>query len=269
VYLNCLRVNLTMSGPSETSGNTQHGIGATQGTSAEISAKVDSIKVRPFVGKSYHLWKFKMSQYLDMMDVWDYVNGNIQRPPMSSPEKERRSWKKYDLLARNVLCNGVDEERLQMLTECNTSAEMWKVLQDKYEIVSVANQMRLNQEFHSLKQGSNSVNTYIRQIDAAIDNLRGIGKVVTDEERLLAFLKGLNEEYEVLASILENQDDMTYEKAASRVLTQELKKKKSDSEVEGSESYIAYRGRGNRGHYRGRGRGGGRGRGSNKSELTC
>jgi hypothetical protein len=72
-------------GASENLGNNQDGIGATRNSGAEISAKVDSIKVKPFTGKSYHLWKFKMSQYLDMMEVWEYVNGKTPQPLQQHP----------------------------------------------------------------------------------------------------------------------------------------------------------------------------------------
>ena len=247
---------------------TQHGIGA-GGLDLEegslSTARVDSIKVKTFVGRSWHLWKFKMQQYLELMEIWGYVSGEIPMPPDSASEKQRKTWRRKDLTARNVLINAVDEERLQMLTSCKTSQAMWQVLTDKYEVVSIANEMRLDEEFSNVRQGSNSVSTYIKDLTAAIDNLRGIGKVITDRGKVLSFLKGLNDDYSVLSIMLEHQEGITFEKAKASVLTHESKKKLGgESSVEG-EAYATFN------HGRGRGRGRGRlgaGRGTKKG-LVC
>lgn len=177
------------------------------------SARPDSIKVRPFVGKGWHLWKFKMEQYLDLMNVWEYVSGEFPQPLDDSSVEAKRLWRRHDLIARNVLCNSVDDERLQMLTMSKTAAEMWRALSDKYEVVSIANEMRLDQEFANLKQGNKTVNTYLKDINATVDNLRGIGKIISDRGKMLAFLKGLNEDFGVLSVMLENQTGMTFDQA--------------------------------------------------------
>ena len=246
---------------------TQHGIGAGSLDLEEGSlstARVDSIKVKTFVGRSWHLWKFKMQQYLELMEIWGYVSGEIALPPDSAPEKARKTWRRKDLTARNVLINAVDEERLQMLTSCKTSQEMWQVLTEKYEVVSIANEMRLDEEFSNVRQGSNSVSSYIKELTAAIDNLRGIGKVITDRGKVLSFLKGLNDDYSVLSIMLEHQEGITFEKAKASVLTHESKKKLGgESSTNDGEAYVGFKG--------GRGRGRGRfsaGRGI-KKQLLC
>ena len=205
-----------------------------------------------------------MQQYLELMEIWGYVSGEIALPPDSAPEKARKTWRRKDLTARNVLINAVDEERLQMLTSCKTSQEMWQVLTEKYEVVSIANEMRLDEEFSNVRQGSNSVSSYIKELTAAIDNLRGIGKVITDRGKVLSFLKGLNDDYSVLSIMLEHQEGITFEKAKASVLTHESKKKLGgESSTNDGEAYVGFKG--------GRGRGRGRfsaGRGI-KKQLLC
>ena len=258
----------------------QHGIGAEeiQGGSRvhrdvpiATGARPDSIKVKPFVGKGWHLWKFKMQQYLDLMEVWEYVSGEIAAPDENASMEVKRMWRRQDLTARNVLCNSVDDERLQMLTQCKSAAEMWKVLGDKYEVVSIANEMRLDEEFNSLRQGNKYVDGYLKELNATIDNLRGIGKIISDRAKMLAFLKGLNKEYGVLSVMLENQTGMTFDQATASVLTHEMRHELhgGTSEDTGEAYFVGNRGRGKGG--RGRGRfDRGRGRGRERSlDLTC
>ena len=59
-------------------------------------------------------------------------------------------------------------------------------------MVSIANKMRLDEEFNSLRQGSTSVDAYLKDLNATVDKLRGIGKIVSDRAKMLAFLTGLN-----------------------------------------------------------------------------
>jgi hypothetical protein len=132
---------------------TQHGIRSEvlEGEEGSHSnARLDSIKVKTFVGRSWHLWKFKMQHYLELMEIWGYVSGTIPKPNESEGERLRK-WNKKDLTARNVFLNAVDEERLQMLTSCMSSQAMWQVLVEKYEVVSIANEMRLDEEFSNVK----------------------------------------------------------------------------------------------------------------------
>jgi gag-polypeptide of LTR copia-type/Integrase core domain/GAG-pre-integrase domain/Zinc knuckle len=229
-------------------------------------ARLDTVKVKTFTGEGWHLWKFKMQQYLALMDVWRNVNGEAPPPPEDAPSEDQMDWLQDDLSAMNVLCNTVDDERLQLLTHCNSSAEMWKVLVDKYEVVSTANKIRLDVEFNNLRQGSKSVDAYLKELNATVDKLRGIGKIVPDEEKMLAFLKGLNREFGVLSVMLENQTGMTFDQATASVLTHEMRYNSASGGTleEPGEAYPAGfrgRGRGKGGRSRG-GRGGGSGRGT-------
>jgi hypothetical protein len=152
-------------------------------------ARLDTVKVKTFMGEGWHLWKFKMQQYLALMDVWRNVNGKAPQPSKDAPSEDQMDSLQDDLSARNVLCNTVDDERLQLLTHCNSSAEMWKVLVDKYEVVSTANKIRLDVEINNLRQGSKSVDAYLKELNATVDKLRGIGKIVPDEKKNACILK--------------------------------------------------------------------------------
>ena len=233
-------------------------------------ARLDTVKVKTFTGEGWHLWKFKMQQYLALMDVWRNVSGELPQPSQTAPYEDQMDWLQDDLSARNVLCNTVDDERLQLLTHCHSSAEMWKVLVDKYEVVSIANEMRLDEEFNSLRQGSKSVDAYLKDLNATVDKLRGIGKIVSDRAKMLAFLKGLNREFGVLSVMLENQTGTTFDQATASVLTHEMRYDSSgggtsDAVGEAYAGGFRGRGRGRGGRNRGRGGRATSGRGSGKT----
>ena len=121
------------------------------------------------------------------------------------------------------------------------------------------NEIRLDEAFFNLKQGNNSVGTYLQELNEAVDNLRGIDKFVTDRQKYLVFLKGLSPKHKTIRIMLENQDGMTFEKAVGQMLTHEVREQQEEEEEQSGEAYASYRTpfRG-RGKFRG-GRGGSRG----------
>jgi hypothetical protein len=234
----------------------QHGIGADHGEASGTTGVKPSVKLQIFNGTGWHLWKFKMISYFEWVGVWEVVSGTREPPTDQSSTEYRNKYKKDELTGRNILINVVDSERLQMLTSCNFAPQMWRILEEKFEIISTANEMRLDHEFSNQKQGNKSVDAYLKCINESIDKLRGIGKIVTDKNKLLTFLKGLNKKYNVLTVMLENTENMTFERASALAITHEMRHFMDDTEEEQAEAFPAYRGRG-----RGRGGRSGRGRG--------
>ena len=254
----------------------QHGIGASQqgGSSSEVKPQV---KVQIFTGKGWHLWKFKMRSYFQWMGVWDVVSGEREEPGPQSTQVFRAKYNKDELTARNILLNILDDERLQLITQCDHVPQMWKVLEEKFEVITAANKLRLELEFTNQRQGNKTIDEYLRSINESIDKLRGIGKEIADQDKLFTFLKGLNKEFKIITVMLENTDNMTFEKATHLARTHEMRYLQDDEEEAEAYSTRAYYGRG-RGRARGgrsggqRGRGRstpGRGRGGNGAELIC
>jgi hypothetical protein len=50
----------------------------------------------------------------------------------------------------------------------------------------------LGHEFYSMTQGDSSVNDYAQKMKATADALRDVGRIITDSELVLNFLRGLN-----------------------------------------------------------------------------
>ena len=50
----------------------------------------------------------------------------------------------------------------------------------------------MGHEFYSMTQGDSSVNDYAQKMKATADALRDVGRIITDSELVLNFLRGLN-----------------------------------------------------------------------------
>jgi hypothetical protein len=134
-----------------------------------------SHKVKMFVGRDFHLWKFQFLTYAEFRDVNGYFDGSEVKPSEEAPEEEKRRWKKGDSLARTILLTALDYNQMQLVTTCTTSKEMWDRLKGKFEKESLSHQAKLKREFHNLRKGEKKFDTYIKEFDAMCDKLRGVG----------------------------------------------------------------------------------------------
>ena len=233
----------------------QHGIGAGLGGISGRGSAKPTIKLQVFTGEGWHLWKFKMKSYFQWMGVWEVVSGIREKPTEeASTREEIEKWNYDELTARNILLNIVDSDRLQMLTSCEIVPEMWKTLEEKYEQNSMSNKMMLDEELQALRQEGKSLEKYMKELTHIFDKMRGINQEVKDEQKVLAFLRGLNKDYAILVEILKHTPGITYETAKTSAIMHQLTHKLESTNLEEAEAFPAgsYRGRG-RG-FRGRGR---------------
>ena len=225
-----------------------------------------------------------MKSYFKWMGVWEVVSGTREKPTEeNSTREELNRWNYDELTARNILINIVDSDRLQMLTSCEEIPEMWKILEEKYEQNSMSNKMMLDEELQALRQEGKSLDAYMKELTHILDKMRGINQEVKDEQKVLAFLRGLNKDYSILVEILKHTPGITFETAKTSAIMHQLTHKLETATLEDAEAFSAggYQGRGRGRSYRGRGRGNpgrspgrstegrGRGRSTNLMCYTC
>ena len=141
---------------------------------------------------------------------------------------------------------------MQLVTTCNTAQEMWEKLRGKYEKESLSHRSKLNREFHNIRKGDRSLESYIKDFVAIYDKMRGAGITVPNDEKVIQLTEGLPEDaYDVIVTSILEVAGIEYEEACGRLLTYEGRHTKRDSHQDG-EAFFRGRGRGSRGRGRGR-----------------
>ena len=222
-------------------------------------------KVKMFTGKDFHLWKFQFMTYAENREVDGFLDGSEKKPEEDASLEEKKRWKKGDSTARTILLTAIDYNQMQLVTTCITAQEMWEKLKGKYEKESLSHRSKLNREFHSIKKGQRSLESYIKDFDAICDKMRGAGITLSNDEKVVQITEGLPEDaYDVIVTSILEQPGVEYEEACERLLIYEARHTKRDNNQEG-ESFFSGRGgsssRGGRGRSPSRGGRGGRGRG--------
>lgn len=83
-------------------------------------------------GENFYNWKFRMGMILLENGVNKYVENPLETTGLSADELEREQ--KKDNKARSLIVQYVNDNQLESLRERKTAYEMWKTLEEKYEV---------------------------------------------------------------------------------------------------------------------------------------
>ena len=84
---------------------------------------------------------------------------------------------------------------LALTVGCNSTQAVWKLLENRFSLVSRSHIMNLKGEIHNIKKGTDSVDVYLQRIKVARDKLMAVGILVDEEELLHIALKGLSKDF--------------------------------------------------------------------------
>jgi len=104
---------------------------------------------------------------------------------------------------------------------CDSSSEMWFVLENLYSQQTIAESFQLNQQLRSTKKGSMSVNEYVLKIKTIRHALTAIGEPMSDKDLLLVVINGLDSDYEIVSLITYQMDEKNLEKVQYLLLLHE------------------------------------------------
>ena len=104
---------------------------------------------------------------------------------------------------------------------------MWKKLADQFEKKTWATRLDLRRKLHSMRlKGGDSAQEHIKAMTELFDSLSVAGEPVSGEDRVVYFLASLSDDYNVLVTALEaNEDVSKLEVVTERLLHQERKSK--------------------------------------------
>ena len=200
--------------------------------------------------KDYLQWSTLLMNYLESFGLWSYVSGERPRPPApSDPEFTLRGvdetnyaryvhWKKRDTDCKNILQANVHKDILPLFTARNTSAEMWQVLKDKYQMKnpqSLANLKTAIEQCRMVK-GQN-LDLYIRNHKLLVNEHAAVGRPLSEVDRIVSFLSGLSDKYDTLKTLYMSAAGVSYKDVIIGLRSFEASKVKSTEK--GSQAFSA------------------------------
>ncbi|KAF7801583.1 uncharacterized protein G2W53_040694 [Senna tora] len=208
----------------------------------------------PLVGSNFVSWSLSIKTALEAKEKLGFIDGTIKEP---ADESEHKKWKPVDSMVKAWVRNSIEKNLAETFMFCGTSRELWLQIEERYGVRSGPKFYQLQQELASLKQGSDSVTAYYNKIHRYWDELHRLrptpryycgkctcefNKKLNDLEantRLVQFLMGLNQPFEVIRSQILSLDPLpSVNKAFGLVVNVETEKEINSSQgsnlIEGS-----------------------------------
>jgi hypothetical protein len=222
-------------------GGASRGSGSARGgRSRFMGVKLDSLKVAKFDRTDFNLWRKSMTYYLSVAGLLDLVVGDDPRPYVAEDgmvflgadrreigdEDDIDDWEERNMSACSVIFNSLSRDQQHHIEDCEEAAQMWRILESIYLRKSQVNKSHLIQEFetHSMRRGV-SMQVYITELKSLLSKLKGLGVEMPEEIKVIRLVRGLSEEYEVDRKILGNIEDLKFEEACGKLLSESLMRK--------------------------------------------
>ena len=157
--------------------------------------KPETLKITKFDGTDYNLWKKGMLLYLKSAKLLWVV---LWVGPMPQDPNDMEDWDDANTKASNIIFQALTKDQQQNVQDCETAADMWRVLEDSYMRKSAVNQAHLIEEYEGfyMKKGV-SMQKYISDLKTYISKLRGVGVEYVEKSKVLKLLRGLGADYEM------------------------------------------------------------------------
>jgi hypothetical protein len=108
-----------------------------------------------------------------------------------------------DSVVLNWISNSISTDLHQVVRECDcTVRHLWLAIENQFLSNREQRTLHLHAAFHTFVQGDLSVNEYCRKFKAMIDGPADLGSLVEDRILVLNILRGLNQRFEHVGSII-------------------------------------------------------------------
>src|SRR6218665_1259601 len=176
---------------------------------------------------NYQIWKFKVKMLLIREDTWTVVQGD-------TPDPVPDDWQRKDEKAQCTISLTVEDNQPVHICNCTSAKDMWKQLQKVHERSNLSSKMYLRKKLYKMRlQDDQNMQEYISAVLRLVEQLRGVGEEVSDQQVATLFLCGLPDEYETLITA-RDEDELTLEYVKNKLV--DAYKRKKDNEADSTES---------------------------------
>ncbi|KAI3721942.1 hypothetical protein L2E82_32962 [Cichorium intybus] len=163
---------------------------------------------------NFNEWKQEMINFLFAKNKIGLVDGSIKKPESTSPMY--MAWMRADAMIKGWLTTAMEKSIRTSVRYANTSAEIWKDLEERFEKEGAPRAYELKQSLGNTRQEGASVSSYYTKLRSIWDELQlvlpmprctcngcecALGKRFNDlkeKERIYEFLMGLDEDFSII-----------------------------------------------------------------------
>jgi hypothetical protein len=129
-----------------------------------------------------------------------------------------------DSVVLNWISNSISVDLHQVVQKCScTACHLWLAIENQFFGNREHRTFHLDAAFHTFVQGDLSVNEYCRKFKAMPDGLADLGAPVDDRILILNILRGLNQHFEHVGSIIRRYSSfLNFLKVQDDLLLEEL-----------------------------------------------
>ncbi|KAF7836927.1 Cysteine-rich RLK (receptor-like protein kinase) 8 [Senna tora] len=194
-----------------------------------------ALVVSPLTGPNYLTWSVAIKTSLEAKDKMGFIDGTLLAPTDAA---EYRRWKRVDSMVKAWIGNSISKEIADTLVCCISAKKLWDELEKRYGRRCGPLLYKIQRELSSLQQGTDPVATYYGKLHRGWDELDRLVplpvcscqnckcditeklKTNKDSTRLLQFLMGLNQEYNIIRGQILNMsplpnDDVAFNMVAN------------------------------------------------------
>jgi hypothetical protein len=144
---------------------------------------------------NYASWRDLMEQALQRYALIKHVTDNaLSNDP---------GWIRMDNVVLNWISNSISSELHQVIRERGwTAHHLWLAIENQFLGNHEQRTLLLDVAFHNFVQGNLSVSEYCRKFKAMADGVADLGSPVEDRILVLNILRGLNQRFERVGSII-------------------------------------------------------------------
>ena len=151
---------------------------------------MDKLSTIPkFEGLEFHTWQIKIQLLLIEKDLWDIVNGTIQKPQDAD---EITNWTAKDHRASALIGLGLSDAYLHHIDLSKTSKEIWDGLNTLFGSQASSAKMSIKQKLFRLKmnEGDNIVQ-HISTFHSLLNQLAGVNSKIDDDDAKAILLSSM------------------------------------------------------------------------------
>ncbi|XP_057456379.1 uncharacterized protein LOC130747451 [Lotus japonicus] len=175
-----------------------------------------TVSVSPkLTSANYQMWTRSMRRALSAKNKFRFVDGSIPVPEADHPLYF--AWERCNNLIHTWIMNSVSSSIAQNLVYIENVIDVWNELKERFSQVDLIRISELQSEISNLRQGSSTITDFFTELKTLweeIDGFRplpicicnarcpcqGNAKIYKDQDYIIRFLTGLNEEFATVRS---------------------------------------------------------------------
>nr|XP_016492511.1 PREDICTED: uncharacterized protein LOC107812013 [Nicotiana tabacum] len=166
----------------------------------------------PFSGLGYRSWRGSVMRALSVKNKLGFINGKCKQPDPEKEPSKFRLCERCDDMVTSWILNSLDKEIADIVEYANDAVELWKELEDRYDLTNKTKLYQIQKEINDISQGVLDITGYYTKMKKLWEKLSTLSAKTQctcqctcgakenmhkaeQDRRLIKFLMGLNKVY--------------------------------------------------------------------------